>query len=57
MKFWAVEAAEKKNLPTAISKQLFEVLFSTFCGQKKNLKFFKLHFCVRTEKLHNIELK
>ena len=35
--FWAVGAAEKK-LPTAISTlsmQLFGVVFSTFCGQKK----------------------
>ena len=43
MKFWAVlggQAAEKK-IPTAISMQLFEVVFSTFCGQKTFLKFFK----------------
>ena len=33
--FWAVGAAEQKNLPTAISMQLFGVFFSTFCGQKK----------------------
>ena len=38
--FWAVGAAEKKNLLTAISKQLFGVVFSTFCGQKKNFKIF-----------------
>ena len=33
--FWAGGAAEKKKLPTAISMQLFGVVFSTFCGQKK----------------------
>ena len=38
--FWAVGAAEKKKLPTAISKQLFQVVFSTFCGQNKFLKIF-----------------
>jgi hypothetical protein len=32
--FWAVGAAEKNKLPTAISKQLFEVFFSTFRGQR-----------------------
>ena len=38
--FWAVRAKEKKNLSTAISKLLFEVVFPTFCGQKKFSKFF-----------------
>ena len=38
--FWAVGAAEKKKLPTAISMQLFEVGFSTFCEQKTFLIFF-----------------
>ena len=37
--FWAVGAAEKKKLPTAISMQLFGVVFSTFCGQNK-FRFF-----------------
>ena len=42
--FWAVgAAAEKKNLLTAISMQLFGVVFSTFCGQKKILKIFFAH--------------
>ena len=38
MKFWAVlgsRGCREKNLPTAISMQLFGVVFSTFCGQKK----------------------
>ena len=38
MKFWAVwgsRGCREKTLPTAISMQLFEVIFSTFCGQKK----------------------
>ena len=39
--FWAVGAAERKKLVTAISMQLFEVVFSTFWGQKNILKFFK----------------
>ena len=36
MKFWAVlgsQGCRQKKLPTAISKQLFEVFFSAFCGQ------------------------
>ena len=46
MKCWAVlgravGAAEKKTLPTAISMQLFGVVFSTFCGQKKIIIFLK----------------
>ena len=47
MKFWAVLSSqscrEKKSqvLPTALSMQLFEVIFSTFCGQKLFLIFFK----------------
>jgi hypothetical protein len=43
MRIWAVlgrRGCREKNLPTAISMQLFEVVFSTFCGQKKYLKFF-----------------
>ena len=39
--FWAVGAAEKKNLPTAISMQLFGVVFSTFWGQKIIFNFFQ----------------
>jgi hypothetical protein len=44
MKFWAVlgsRGCREKNLPTAISMQLFEVVFSTFCGQKTYLYIFK----------------
>ena len=41
--FWAVGAAEKKNLPTAISMQLFGVVF-------------KKYFSLLTKKLHNIKL-
>ena len=54
--FWAVGAAEKKKLPTAISMQLLEVVFSTFCGQKNIFKFFQKYFSIRTKKLHNIKL-
>jgi hypothetical protein len=44
IKFWAVlgsRGCKEKKLPIAISMQLFEVVFSTFCGQKENLNFFK----------------
>ena len=37
MKFWAVlgsRGCREKKLPTAISMQIFWVVFSTFCGQK-----------------------
>jgi hypothetical protein len=37
MKFWAVlgsRGCREKKLPTAISRQLFGVVFSTYCGQK-----------------------
>ena len=40
-KFWAVGAAEKKTLPTAISMQLFGVVFSTFGGQKNQIIYQK----------------
>jgi hypothetical protein len=43
MKIWAVfgsQGCREKNLPTAISMQLFGVVFPTFCGQKENLKSF-----------------
>jgi hypothetical protein len=36
--------------------QLFEVVFSTFLGQKKDLKNFKKYFSIRTKKLQNIKL-
>jgi hypothetical protein len=39
MKFWAVLGrwgCREKKLPTAMSMQVFGVVFSTFCGQKKN---------------------
>ena len=41
MKFWDVLGSQdcrEKKLPTAISKQLFGVVFSTFCGPKKKKK-------------------
>ena len=44
MKIWAVlgsRGCREKNLPTAISMQLFGVVFSTFGGQKKINIFFK----------------
>ena len=56
MKFWAVlgsRGCREKKLPTAISMQLFEVVFSTFCGQKNIFKFFEKYFSIRTKKLHN----
>ena len=59
MKFWAVlgsRGSREKKLPTAISMELFEVVFSTFCGQKKYLKKFQKYFSIRTEKLHNIKV-
>jgi hypothetical protein len=43
IKFWAVlgsRGCREKKLPTAISMQLFGVVFSTFLGQKKDLNFF-----------------
>ena len=43
MKFWAVlgsQGCKEKNLPTAISMQLFGVVFSTFLWAKKNFKIF-----------------
>jgi hypothetical protein len=42
MKFWAVLGSlgcREKKLPTAISMQLFEVVFSSFGGQKFKKKF------------------
>ena len=59
MKFWAVlgsRGCREKTLPTAISMQLFGVVFWTFLGQKKG--WFFLKYCsVCTEKLHNIKLR
>ena len=55
MKFWAglgSRGCREKNLPTAISMQLFGVVFSTFCGQIGFL-IFKKYFSIRTEKLHS----
>ena len=46
----------EKKLPTAVSMQLFGVVFSTFCGLKK-LKEFNKYFSIRTEKLHSIKAK
>ena len=43
MKFWAVlgrRGCREKNLPTAISMQLFGVVFSNFCRQKETFKMF-----------------
>ena len=59
MKFWAVlgrRGCREKTLQTAISMQLFEVVFSTFCGQKHNLNLFFKYFSIRTKKLHNKKL-
>ena len=42
MKFWAVlgrRGCREKKLPTAMSMQLFGVVFSTFCGQKELKKY------------------
>ena len=61
--FWAVGAAEKTNSPTAISKQLFEVVFSTFCGQNfffnfsKNIFASALKSYVLNIKLNSVRLK
>ena len=41
----------------SFSEQLLKGIFSTFCGQKKVLKFFKKYCSVRTKKLHKIKLK
>jgi hypothetical protein len=59
MKFWAVlgsRGRREKKLPTAISMQFFEVVFSTFCGQKNVFKFEKKYLSIRTKKLHNKKL-
>jgi hypothetical protein len=37
--------------------QLFWVVFSTFCGQKKDLNLKKIYCSIRTRKLHNIKLR
>ena len=53
MKFWAVlgsRGCREKQVPTAISKQLFEVVFELFVGKKIKIYFFK-----NAEKLHNKE--
>ena len=60
MKFWAVLGSggcREKNLPTAMSIQLFVVVFSTIRGQKENLDFFKKYCSVRTKELHIIKLE
>ena len=53
IKFWAVLGSQgyrEKKTPNCPGKQLFEVVFSTFCG-KKNLRILK--YCiVRTKKWH-----
>jgi hypothetical protein len=59
MKFWAVlgsRGCREKNLPTAISMQPFEVVFSTFCGQKTIFELKKKYFSIRINKLHNKKL-
>ena len=38
--FWAAGAAEKNKLPTSKNMQLFEVVFSSFGGQKNIFDFF-----------------
>ena len=55
MKFCDVLGSQdcrEKQLPTAISKQLFEVVFSTFCGQK-NFFFQYILFSIRTKKIQD----
>ena len=54
---WAGKGKFLKRRNFCISKQLFEVVFSTFWGQKKIFFEFFLHCSVRTEKLHKIKLK
>ena len=44
--FGVVGGAEEKKTLTAISKQLFKVVFSTFCEQKENQNVFRKHFCI-----------
>jgi hypothetical protein len=44
MKFWAVlgsQGCREKKLPTAISMQLFGLVFSTVCGQENIFNFEK----------------
>jgi hypothetical protein len=43
-----------KKVDLSFSKQLLRVVFSTFCGQKKNLKNLKKYFCIRIERLHKM---
>ena len=56
MKFWAVlgrRGCREKKLTTAISMQLFWVVFSTFCGQKK-IRIFFLNILASTLKSYII---
>ena len=57
MKFWAVfgiRGCREKNLPTAISMQLFRVVFFNFLWAKG--KFKQILISIHTKKLHNIKL-
>ena len=59
MKFWAVlgsQGCREKKLPTAISMQLFGVVFFNFFVGKKNLnKKNQKYFSIHAEKLHSIK--
>ena len=59
IKFWAIlgcQGCREKTLPTAISMQLFGVVFYCFEGQF--LFYFFLEYpSIRTEKLHSIKAK
>jgi hypothetical protein len=49
---WAAQGSQEKKVDLSFSEQLLRVVFSTFCGQKKEKKF---KYCrVRKKKLHNI---
>ena len=50
--FWAVGAAERNKKPNCHKYATFEVSFLCFQGQ-----FFLKLFSIRTEKLHNDELR
>jgi hypothetical protein len=47
----------KKKVDLSFSEQLLRVVFSTFCGQKINLKFLKKYCSVHLKKLHKIKFK
>ena len=37
---WAAQGSKEKKVDLSFSEQLLRVVFPTFCGQKKCLKFF-----------------